>query len=228
MESRFRLFLLTATLLLSPLAQAADNKQPSPNPDAGQTEPFKQIIQQESVIQPDIKRRQVKESQIDTENFEVGVFVGLLSIEDFGTNSIIGARLAYHVTEDFFFEGTYALSEGGTTSADNFGPPLLSTSQREYTFYTAALGYNFLPGEAFLGRGLAFNTSLYLVAGIGNTEFGGENRFTAMFGAGYRLILKDWLAVHANARDHIFSIDITGQEKNAHNIEISLGLTYFF
>ena len=50
MESRFRLFLLTATLLLSPLAQAADNKQPSPNPDAGQTEPFKQIIQAALVL----------------------------------------------------------------------------------------------------------------------------------------------------------------------------------
>ena len=42
---------------------------------------------------------------IDTEDFELGAYVGMLSIEDFESNVVYGARLAYHLTEDFFLEG---------------------------------------------------------------------------------------------------------------------------
>jgi outer membrane beta-barrel protein len=225
MESRFRIFLLTITLLLMPLAQAATTSPPA---DPGQGEQLNQIIQQEPVIQPDIKRREITEAKIHSQDFELGLFTGLLSIEDFGSKPVVGARLTYHVTEDFFFEGTYGMSEGGPTSADNFVPPLLSADQRQYTFYTTAIGYNVLPGESFLGRSNAFNSSLFLVAGIGSTNFGGDNRFTAMYGAGYRVIIKQWLSLQGNLRDHLYSIDVTGKDKVAHNIEISLGINYLF
>jgi outer membrane beta-barrel protein len=228
MESWIRIFLLESFLLLAFAVQAADDN-PAPAP-ATQGEQFNQMLQQEPVIQPDIKRRQVKEAKIDTENFEVGVFAGILSIEDFGSNPIYGARLIYHVTEDFFFEGTVGFSEGGETSYEVLTNtiPLLTDEQRKYTFYTATIGYNLLPGEAFIGRNTAFNTALYIVGGIGSTEFGGEDRFTVVFGGGYRIIIKDWLAIHATVRDYTYSIDITGEEKNVNNIEISLGATYFF
>lgn len=230
MESRFRIFLLTIAALLSPVLSAAETAPATRNQGTTSTEPLNQVIQQESVIEPDIKRRQVIEAQIDSEDFEIGLFAGLLSIDDFGTNPVIGARLAYHVTEDFFFEGTYAQSTAGTTSYERLsgGVQLLTDAQRSYQFYTIALGYNLFTGEAFLGRNLAFNNSLYLIGGIGNTEFGGDNRFTTVFGAGYRLIIKDWLAVHGNVRDHFFNIDITGEDKTSHNMEMSLGITYFF
>ena len=230
MESRLRIFLLTVAALWSPFITAADITSPAQSAGTTSAEPLNQIIQQDSVIQPDIKRRQVKEAQIDSENFEVSIFAGLLSIDDFGADTVIGTRLAYHVTEDFFFEGTYAVSKAGTTSYERLsgGVQLLTDDQRSYQYYTVAMGYNLFPGEAFMGRNMAFNNTLYLIAGIGNTEFGGNNHFTTMIGAGYRIILKDWLALHGNVRDHFFNIDITGENKTSHNIEISLGVTYFF
>lgn len=228
MESWIRIFLLESFLLLAFSVQAADEK--SAAVPATQGEQFNQMLQQEPVIQPDIKRRQVKEAKIDTENFEIGVYLGFLSIEDFGTNTTYGARLAYHVTEDFFFEGTIGFSEGGKSSAEirGGGIPILNDDTRQYSFYSATIGYNLLPGEAFVGRNTAFNTALYIIGGIGSTEFGGDDRFTVVFGGGYRIIVKDWLAIHASARDYTFSSDLSGEEKTAHNIEISLGATYFF
>lgn len=228
MESRVRIFLLTTVLLFSAaVAYSAEETKPS---EASPESAPKEIIQQDPVIEPSVQRREVKEADIDTENFELGLFIGFLSIEDFGTNAVYGMRLDYHITEDFFLEGTIGFSEAGTTSFERIGanPPLLSDDERQYTYYNVAIGYNLLPGEAFVGRNTAFNTALYLIAGAGNTKFAGDNRFTISWGAGYRIIATDWLAVHMDFRDHIFNLDITGEDKNVHNLEATLGLTFFF
>ena len=74
----------------------------------------------------------------------------------------------------------------------------------------------------------AFNTSLYLIAGVGNTDFAGDDRFTVNFGAGFRLLPTDWFAVHLDARDYVFDIDVVGEEKTSHNISYHLGFTFFF
>ena len=185
---------------------------------------------QAQVIQPQIERRTIDVDKIDTEDFEIGVFAGLLSIEDFGSNMVIGARAAYHVTEGVFFEAAYAKSDAGETSYERLsgGAPLLTDTQREYTYYNVSVGYNLLPGETFLGEGWAFNSALYVIGGVGITSFADDDRFTVNFGAGYRFLATDWLAIHLDARDHIFNIDLLGKEKTAHNLEMTTGITVFF
>ncbi|HBA35668.1 MAG TPA: outer membrane beta-barrel domain-containing protein, partial [Gammaproteobacteria bacterium] len=66
---------------------------------------------QASVIRQDIDRRDVSPPSIDAYDFEASVFAGLLSINDFGTEPVYGAALSFHVTEDFFLEAVYGLSE---------------------------------------------------------------------------------------------------------------------
>jgi outer membrane beta-barrel protein len=63
---------------------------------------------------------------------------------------------------------------------------------------------------------------------VGSTDFAGDNRFTMNYGAGYRLLATDWLALHADMRDHIFKNDVLGTDKTTHNIELHAGLTFFF
>lgn len=185
---------------------------------------------QQQVIQPQIERRTIDVDKIDTEDFEIGVFAGLLSVEDFGSNMVIGARAAYHVTESIFFEAAYAKSDAGETSYERLsgGAPLLTDAQRELTYYNASVGYNLLPGEVFLGEGWAFNSALYVIGGVGITSFADDDRFTINFGAGYRFLATDWLAVHLDVRDHIFDIDLLGKDKTTHNLELSTGVTVFF
>jgi outer membrane beta-barrel protein len=48
------------------------------------------------------------------------------------------------------------------------------------------------------------------------------------FGAGYRFLVTDSIALHVDFRDHLFDIDLLGQEKTAHNLEGTLGVTVFF
>ena len=226
MESRFRvLFLITAFFFLSGCAATKNlfgfGRDEAPPPTA---EPPGQVID------PEVERRDIKEPAIDREDFELGAFAGIISIEDFGSEAVYGARLAYHLTEGFFVEGTVGRSEAGLTSFEllSGGATLLSGSERTLTYYNLNLGYNILPGEAFLGEGRAYNTSLYLIGGMGSTRFAGDDRFTVNFGAGFRFLLTDSIALHIDFRDHLFDIDLFGEEKTAHNLEGHVGLTMFF
>ena len=226
MESRFRiLFLIAAAISLSGCAATRSlfgfGPEETPPPTAegpGQ------------VIDPDVERREIKEPKIDREDWEIGGFAGIFSAEDFQSNLVYGVRLAYHLTEGFFVEGSVGQTETGLTSFEvlSGGATLLSDSERELTYYNLNLGYNVLPGEGFVGEGRAYNTNLYLTAGLGSTRFAGDDRFTVNFGAGFRFLLNDSIALHIDFRDHLFDIDILGEEKTAHNLEGTLGITVFF
>ena len=197
------------------------------------TTPIKAVpLEQNStqVIQPVIHRRKIDVDAIDAENFEIGAYAGLLSTEDFGANAVMGVRAAYHITEHFFAEAAYGMSDTTETSYERLsgGAQLLTPEDRKLTYYNISLGYNLFPGEAFLGDGLAFNTALYVIGGAGITKFAGDNRFTLNFGVGYRFLATDWLAVHFDVRDHIFEIDLLGVNKTTHNLETHAGATVFF
>ena len=226
MDSRFRvLFLITVSVLMTGCAATKNlfglGREEAPPPSS---EPPGQVID------PQVERREIKEPAIDREDFEIGAFAGIMSIEDFGSDLVYGVRLAYHLTEGFFVEGTVGQSEAGLTSFEilSGGARLIADSERTLTYYNLNLGYNILPGEVFIGEGRAYNTNLYLIAGLGSTRFAGDDRFTVNFGAGYRFLLTDSIALHIDFRDHLFDIDLLGEEKTAHNLEGHLGLTVFF
>ena len=226
MESRFRvLFLICVMVTMTGCAATknlfgfGDEEAPPPS-----SEPPGQVID------PEVERREIKEPAIDKEDFELGAFAGVMSVEDFGTDVVYGARLAYHLTEGFFVEGTVGRTEAGLTSFEilSGGARLISDSERTLTYYNLNLGYNILPGEVFIGEGRAYNKQLYLIAGLGSTRFAGDDRFTVNVGAGYRFLLTDSVTLHIDFRDHLFDIDLLGEEKTAHNLEGTIGLTVFF
>jgi outer membrane beta-barrel protein len=183
-----------------------------------------------SIVEPQVTRRVVKTPRIKSKDVELGGYFGALSIQDFGTNPIYGIRAAYHVSEDIFLEGFVARSKAGTTSLEDVFPDItvVSDSGRHFTYYDLDVGYNVLPGEIFLGRGRAFNSALYVTAGMGDVKFANKDQFTLNFGLGERLLLTDWLAIHVDVRDHIFETNLTGRTKNVDNLEATIGLTVFF
>lgn len=219
MESRIHLFLLgvCACLLFTGLVPVAAVEDDTPD-------------RQTSVIQPELDRRNIDPPRIDTEDFEIGVFGGIMSIEDFGSNTVTGLRFSYHVSEGFFGEAAYGRIDAGRTSFEvlSGAAELLTDAQREYSYYSLSVGYNVLPGELFVGRRRALGAALYFVAGVGNTDFAGESQFTVSFGAGARVLFTDWLAAHIDVRDHVFDSDLLGTAKTTHNIGLHLGLTGFF
>jgi outer membrane beta-barrel protein len=240
METRIRILLLTAVLAVLPgcasvrdwfhqrAERRAAAKAQSAAPPAGEASADDNAPPR--VIEPEVARRQIKVPRIKSSDVELGLNYGALSIEDFGTNPVYGATAAYHVTEDFFFQAELGRSKGGRTSFETLGGniQLLTDSERHFTYYDLSLGYNFLPGEAFLGRGIAMTSAFYLLGGFGGTDFAGDTKFTVNFGAGYRIVPTDWWAVHVTVQDRIFQSSLLGTTKLTNNLEARLGTTVFF
>jgi outer membrane beta-barrel protein len=190
----------------------------------------KSLPAQGQVIQPQLERREVTVPHINADDFEIGIYAGILNIENFSSETVIGLRLAYHVTEDFFIE---AVAANSTVSDEFFRSrafPITGFDKQEedLTYYNVSLGYNVLPGEIFIGRRWAMASAFYVIGGIGTTKFAKESHATLNFGGGYRILLNDWLAVHLDMRDHVFDSDLLGQNKRTHNFETHVGLTVFF
>ena len=183
-----------------------------------------------TIIEPQIERRKIKVPKIHSQNIELGAYYGEISIEDFGAAPVSGWRFDYHVTEDFYFEASYGRATGGKTSFETLGGnvQLLTDAERRFTYYNLALGYNFLPGEVFLGRNRAMTSGLYLVGGIGSVKFAGDQHFTVNFGSGFRVLPTDWLAIHIEAQDLVFKSDLLGVDRLKNNLTAHVGATVFF
>ena len=184
----------------------------------------------EGLIEPQIERTEFNESIIDSEDFEVAFYFGMLSVEDFEVNPVTGLRFSYHVNEDFYVQLDYALSDAGETSFEvlSGGAPLLTSEEREINYYQINLGYNLFPGEAFVTDDSVQNSAFYVKGGIGTTEFAGDDRFTFSYGFGYRLLFADSFSVEAEFRDLVFNMDLFGEEKTTHNLEYLLALSWYF
>jgi outer membrane beta-barrel protein len=182
------------------------------------------------VIDPDVERRKIKVPRIKAKNVELGGFYGFMSVEDFGTNPAYGVRAAYHVTEDFFFEGTLGRTTLGKSSFETLNPGVTLNlgAGRQLTYYGLSLGYNLLPGEVFIGRNLAMNSAFYLLGGFGASRFADKQRLTLNYGAGYRVVPVDWLTIRIDVQDRIFESDIFGTNKLTNNLEATVGAAVFF
>jgi outer membrane beta-barrel protein len=183
---------------------------------------------QEQVIEPEVDRRKIKIPRIDTENFEISLYTGTLSVEDFGADKVSGIRLDYHVTEDFFLEAAYATSTVSDSSFRRFGAPIFPQEDEKLKYYSLSFGYNIFPGEIFIGKKHAWTSAVYVIGGVGNTEFIDEDMTTVSFGIGVRLLPTDWLALRIDVRDNLWDSDLLGKNKTTNNFELTFGLGIFF
>jgi outer membrane beta-barrel protein len=189
----------------------------------------------EQVIQPQVERREVKLPKYPSKDFELGAYVGTYAMQNFGSSLVYGVRLGYHISEDIFVQAVY----GQTTVTDEAFRQILPGgifAQPEETlkYYNLSVGYNILPGEVFWGRSTAFASSLYVIAGIGNTNFvasdkvNHRNRQTINYGAGIRVLFHDRISVQMDMRQHIFDLDILGKNESTKNLEWTGGVSFYF
>lgn len=220
MEIRFSRFLLSAlfisSVMIHPVAWA-------------ETPGLDQIQQVESVIQPEVRRVEFDESRIDIGDIEVIAAVGILSVEDFGANPVLNVKFEYHVSEDLFLGFELGRSKAGKSSAEIVNDfQLMSDEDRMLTYYLFNIGYNILPGEAYVTDKLTYNNALYVIGGMGGIDFAGDTRLAISLGVGYRLMLFDFSSVYLELRDHTFSSDILGETKLTNNFEMALGYSFYF
>jgi len=228
METRFQRIFLTPTAFTTQLAAlvlVTLNLLIAPSAFANENDSAASVK-----VKADVERRNVLVDVLDTENFEIGVQAGLISIEDFESGTWLSAHLAYHINEYFYVKANYGQATAGQTSFERLvnSAPLLTDDQRKLTYYGLNIGYNLMPGEIFLGRDLAFNSVFSIELGGGTTKFTGDNNFTVNLTTNYRVFLNDWIAWDIGMSDHIFDTQITGAAKTTHNLNFTTGFSVYF
>jgi outer membrane beta-barrel protein len=189
----------------------------------------------EQVIQPQVERREVKLPKYPSKDFEIGLYVGTYAMQNFGSSLVTGVRLGYHISEDFFVHAVYAQTKVSDESFRQILPGgIFAQPEETLKYYNLSAGYNILPGEVFWGRKTAFASSLYLIAGIGNTNFiasdkvNHRNRQTINYGAGMRVLFHDRFSVQMDMRQHLFELDLLGTNEKTKNVEWTGGVSFYF
>lgn len=207
--------ILAALLLCAPLLALA--QPPAPEGEG------------EQPLEPRVARQDISVPRIDARDIEVGLYAGVLHLEHFGSNPVFGVRFGYHLTEDFFLEANLGLSEASDeVFSREVGRGPLGGRSRDLEYLHVSLGFNALPGEAFVGQRRAYPSALYLTTGLGNIRFHGEDYFTFNLGVGYRLLVNDWLTVRVDAREYIFETDMFDKSELTYNLELTAGLAVYF
>ena len=183
----------------------------------------------DQVIVPQVERREVHKPKYPSNDFELGMFGGTYTVQNFGTHFVWGARLGYDITEDFFVETTYGRTKASDAEFRQILPGgIFTAEQQKLQYYDLSLGWNFLPGEIFIGKNWAKASTMYAIGGLGSTKFDSQRMQTWNFGVGAKLFLADWVALRADVRDRIYTLDLLGKRSSTQNPEVTLGFSFFF
>lgn len=183
----------------------------------------------QSPVVPQVDRRELRLPKFPSRDFEVGGFVGVFATENFGASAVYGLRVGYHLTEDWFVEGSFGSTQVSDEAFRQILPGGIFSSDKErLSYYNLSAGYNLLPGEVFLGSRQARATAIYLLGGVGSTDFAGQKRQTFNLGFGWRILLGERGTLRVDLRDHVFSLDLLGSSQSTHNLETTVGFGWHF
>ncbi len=170
------------------------------------------------------------ELNVNSELFDVSLVAGVINLEDFPAEYVIGANVTFKASEDFFLQYNYVQADVSKSSFEEADSSNVFAFERSLVHYDLLLGYNIFQGEFFTGGDNAHLSALYTVGGIGYTDFGGEENFTYTIGVGYQIEFRRKYVLRVDYRDYIYqtSLIIGDEEKTVHNNQFSVGLGYLF
>ena len=183
----------------------------------------------EPVVVPQVDRRDVRLPRYPSNDFELGAYTGVYATENFGTSWVYGARIGYHLTEDFFVQGVYAQTKVTDEAFRNILPGgIFESKTQKLNYYNLSVGYNILPGEVFLFSSRARPSQFYIVGGVGSTKFVDQRKPTFNVGFGFKVFITDYASWQLDLRDHIFTLDLLGKSQSTQNVELTTGLSFYF
>ncbi|MGM8227153.1 outer membrane beta-barrel domain-containing protein [Cellvibrio sp. ARAG 10.3] len=182
-----------------------------------------------TVIEPDKSMPTIQVAAIDTEKFELGAYVGLLSVEDFNTNPVTGVSFTYHINRKFIAQANYGISTVGKAAFEEVaGGNFLADDEYDFEYINLLAGYNLLDGRSFLGKRHKFNSAIYLLAGVADVSFAGNDKTGMVIGASYRAVVTDWMTINLDLRDTIVDREFLGDSKKTNNTEMLIGVNALF
>ncbi len=167
------------------------------------------------------------ELKVNSELFDVGLTAGIINLEDFPAEFLVGASVTFKASESFFLQYNYVQADISRSTHEQGG--LVYGVDRGFSHYDLLVGYNLFQGEFFAGKGGSHLSSLYVVGGVGDTDFGGEESFTYTFGVGYQIEFFRKYVLRVDYRDYLYkSAIISGEDTTVQSNQLSVGMGYLF
>jgi outer membrane beta-barrel protein len=164
---------------------------------------------------------------INNEIFELGVAVGVINIADFNGEFTTGVSATFRASEDFFLQYNLLQADASASAYERSQGKLFD--DRTFLHYDLLVGYNILQGEFFPSGPKARLSALYLVGGVGDTQFGGEDSFTYTVGVGYQIALTRRLIARFDYRSYLYTSNLIADEnKQVNSTQFSSGLSFLF
>ncbi len=166
----------------------------------------------------------------NSELFDAGIVAGVMNIEDFPAEFLIGANITFKASEDFFIQYNYVQSDVPESPFEEGSVTFAIGNDRKYEHYDLLIGYNLFQGEFFVGDGDPHYTSLYFVGGIGDTSLGDEENFSYTLGLGYQIEFRRKYVLRFDYRNYLYesSLIVAGDKTTTNNVQMSIGLGYLF
>lgn len=181
-----------------------------------------------NVIDPEIERREVKVTKIDTEDYEIGAFTGFANLDEEKALGVYGLRAGYLISEDWFVEATYLFQSGLIYDQLRDAVDAQPQASLDYSSYDLAAAYNVLPGQFFVGSRYTIPVAAYLLAGYGETSLLGDSFATLRLAAGLKILPQDGWTLRIELGNRLLDRPglVLGQYNNT--LEGTLGFGVFF
>jgi outer membrane beta-barrel protein len=153
-----------------------------------------------------------------------------LAVEEQANSSRSGMRLAYPIAADLFLEAAYRKSRLGRAGRQwSPGQPRqFPDGQSRVKYYDVSLGYNLAVRERIDRGGGLRGSALYLIAGVGALEHGGEEVGGFSYGMGYRAAATESLVFHLSVRDRFIDARSTFALRGSRELEFAGMVTVRF
>lgn len=166
--------------------------------------------------------------KIDTEFFELGANVGVISVQHFSSENTLGLNTSFRATENFFLQANILKAETAISSAEEYFGGGSYSDKRDYRHFNVLLGYRLFQGEIFRGKYSGLS-SLYAKGGVGQTQYLNEFNFTYVFGFGYQLALGRHYSLTFDFTQHQYdTVVIDPNKATVRNSHLALGLNWLF
>lgn len=181
------------------------------------------------IIEPQSTIVKADKAEISSGRFELGLHSGMLSVEDFNSNALVGLNATYHINNEFSIALQFGRSDvARATFEDVANGDFLAEDERSFEYTQLVGGYRLFHGRSYSSESSKYNSNIYLLLGAGNIDFAGNSETGLVIGSSYKTVLKDWVTWDLTIKDHIVDRSFLDDSKKTHNVELSIGLNLLF
>lgn len=180
------------------------------------------------VVEPEPIGTESRAALIDTEKFELGFYLGSLSVEDFGNDVVSGVELSYRLNQRWFLQANYGMASIDRAAFESSQLSFLAEDDRDFEYLALVGGYRLIQGRSFFGARKKYGSEVFFLVGPEQVKFADNSEVGLVFGMSYRIVMTDWLTTNIDFREHFVEREFIGDSKKTLNTEFRVGFNFLF